>query len=149
MALFFPHQMTCTGLIRPVFSATQNHSSWDCLIYVTVNHTVQAMWSSNFYFLLKRIFLWLHSWHMEVPRLETESELRLQQLWQCWTFNPLHWAGDWSAASSAFTVTWAPAVGFLTHCATAGTPEVLIFRDLYKTKNEYQNKENRVGEFFF
>ena len=33
------------------------------------------------------------------------------------SFNPLHWARDWTHAS---TVTWAAAVGFLTHCATLG-----------------------------
>ena len=34
-------------------------------------------------------------------------------------FNPLHWARDGSCAPAA---TWATAVGFLTHCATAGAP---------------------------
>ena len=35
------------------------------------------------------------------------------------SFNPPHWAGDWTGASA---VTWAIAVGFLTHCATMRTP---------------------------
>ena len=34
------------------------------------------------------------------------------------SFNPLHWAGDRTQAS---TTAQAAAVGFLTHCATAGT----------------------------
>ena len=33
-------------------------------------------------------------------------------------FNPLCWAKDWTCTSS---VTWATAVGFLTHCITVGT----------------------------
>ena len=40
------------------------------------------------------------------------------------SFNPLHQAKDWTHASAA---NWASAVGFLTHCTTAGTPPFLIF----------------------
>ena len=35
------------------------------------------------------------------------------------SFNPLHWARDWTCTS---TVTQAAAVKFLTHCTTVGTP---------------------------
>ena len=40
-------------------------------------------------------------------------------------FNPLHQTGDWTHTSAA---TRAAAVGFQTHCTTAGTPECRSFR---------------------
>ena len=44
-----------------------------------------------------------------------------------WSFNPLQWVGDWTTTS---TETWATAVGFLTHCTTAGTPIICVFKIL-------------------
>ena len=38
--------------------------------------------------------------------------------------NPLHWAGNWTHTS---TVTWASAVGFLTHCTATGIPSFILF----------------------
>ena len=40
------------------------------------------------------------------------------------SFNPLHWAGDWTNASTA---TQATSAGFLTHGAMAGTPLTFFF----------------------
>ena len=74
------------------------------------------------------LILWPHLWHMEVPVPGVESELYLLtmlQLWQCHIlFNPLRWAKDQTHTSAA---TQAPAVGFLAHCATAGTPKISTF----------------------
>ena len=50
-----------------------------------------------------------HSWNLCCSGSNTRS------------FNPLHWAKDWTHTSAA---TQATAVGFLTHCAMAGTPEL-------------------------
>ena len=43
----------------------------------------------------------------------------MPQLQQCQVLNPLCWARDQTLASAE---TWTTAVGFLTHCAIAGTP---------------------------
>ena len=62
---------------------------------------------------------------MEVPRPGIESELQLKpmpQLQQHQILNPLHW----TRAQTYSTVTPAAAVGFLTHCTTAGTPGLLL-----------------------
>ena len=78
-------------------------------------------------------FLRLYQWHMEVSRPGTESELELQptlQVQQQWTFNPLLGTGDWTQASAT---TQATAVGFLTHCATVGTPTFILSRLLSST----------------
>ena len=63
---------------------------------------------------------------MEVPRPETESKPQLwpMYLWQCQLTNPLQWARDRTLTSAA---TWTTAVGFLTHCTTAGTPIFRVF----------------------
>ena len=66
-------------------------------------------------------FKWMYLNHMKVPQSRTESELQLQQ---CRIFNPLPWAGD---QICAFVVTWAAAVGFLTHCTTVGTTCISFF----------------------
>ena len=61
----------------------------------------------------------LHLWHMKVPRPETGSKPQLQpmsQLEQCWILNPLCQDGDQTHASA---VSWATAVGLLTHWVTA------------------------------
>ena len=47
------------------------------------------------------------------PQLQPTPHLRQRQI-----LNPLHRAGDWTRASM---VTWAAAVGSLTHCAAVGT----------------------------
>ena len=67
--------------------------------------------------------------HIEVPGPGTESEPQLRptpQVQQHWISNPLHWAVGQTCTSS---VTWATAVGFLTHWATAGTPYFCILID--------------------
>ena len=63
-------------------------------------------------------FLWLHLWYVEISRPGIESEPQLLGF-----FNPLHWARDGTHNSVA---THPTAVAFLTHCATAGTPMVLL-----------------------
>ena len=61
---------------------------------------------------------------MEVPRPGIESEPQMKPTEQLHrSFNPLRWARDWPYTSAA---TQAIAVGFLAHCATAGTPEGLF-----------------------
>ena len=60
------------------------------------------------------------------PGLGIESELQLRptpQWQQHWIFNPLCRARDWTHASAAIRVA---AVRFLTHCAAAGTPELIL-----------------------
>jgi len=61
------------------------------------------------------IHLFLASpWYMEVTRPGTESEPQLQ---------PIHSCGNaGSCTEPGSPMTQATAVGFLTHCATAGTP---------------------------
>ena len=68
------------------------------------------------------MYVWPHSWHMEVPGLGIESKPQLQQ---CQILNPLCRAGDQTCATTA---TQATAVRFVTHCATAGTPIMTIFK---------------------
>ena len=66
------------------------------------------------------IFLMAAPWLLEVPGPEVDSKPQLwptPQLWLLWILNWLHSAGNWSHTSA---VTWAIAVGFLTHCATVG-----------------------------
>ena len=64
---------------------------------------------------------------MEVPGPRSESKPQLQltpQLWQCQILNLLRQTGDQTRTSAAIQAT-RDNVGSLTHCATAGTPEVL------------------------
>ena len=70
--------------------------------------------------LLLLLFFMAALWYMEGPRPGIESEPQLQHQ----IFKPLHQAGDGAHASAA---TQATAVGFLTHCATAGTPITVYF----------------------
>ena len=58
--------------------------------------------------------LWPHPWHMEVPGPGIESKPQLQPLWILYPTGL-----DWGSNPAA---TRAAAVGFLTQCATAGTP---------------------------
>ena len=44
------------------------------------------------------LFSWPHPWHMEVPWPGTESE---PDQFTAGSFNPLHWARDWTCASTA------------------------------------------------
>ena len=65
-------------------------------------------------------FLQSYLWHMEVPRLEAESELQLQptpQPQQLWIL--IHWARPGIKPTSSWIQ-----VGFLTQWATMGTPEL-------------------------
>ena len=68
--------------------------------------------------LISKFFLnlWLHPQHMEVPVPGTNPSCSCGNTG---SFNPLCQAGDQTHTS---LVTQAIAVGFLTHCATAGTP---------------------------
>ena len=73
------------------------------------------------------LFLWPHSWRMEVPGPGIESKPQLWptlQLQQHQILNPPHRARDWIYICTA---TWAAAVGFLAQCATAGTPQILFY----------------------
>ena len=65
---------------------------------------------------LSFLILWPHLGYVEVPGPGIESEPQMQ-LRQC---RILHWARDPTLTSAA---TRAAAVGFLTHCATEGTPK--------------------------
>ena len=66
-------------------------------------------------------------------------------------FRPLHGAGTWASIA-----TWAPPVGFLTHCTTAGIPSLFLKWKkgtyslciqtpiaTYSTQNEYNNNNNK------
>ena len=96
---------------------------------------------SWFYFIYLFIFLGLHPWHMEVPRLGIELELQLpayttstatatpdlsricdlhHRSWQCQILNPLREARDWT-----HHLMFISRVCF--HCATMGTPGVSWF----------------------
>ena len=99
--------------------------------------------SSHFFF----CFLGPHLQPVEVPRLGVQSELQLpvyttatatpdpshvfdphqcsqhHSSQQHWILNPLSQARDQTCASAA---TPAAAIGFSTHCTTAGTPEVFL-----------------------
>ena len=59
---------------------------------------------SIFLFFSFFIFLWLHSWHLEVPWSGIESAPQWQptqlQLWKCLIFNPLQQAGDGTHTST-------------------------------------------------
>ena len=68
------------------------------------------------------IYIWLHSWYMQVPRPGVESELQVEptpQLQQSQILNPLHWAGDQTHASQRH--------GHVTHCATGEPPEIYTY----------------------
>ena len=54
--------------------------------------------------------------------LEVGGSECFAQLWQCPVLNPLHWARDQTCTS---IVTWATAIGSLTHGATVRTPNTL------------------------
>ena len=62
-------------------------------------------------------------WKFLRPRIESKLQLQQRQI-----FNPLHQAGDQTCTSTATQAT--QAVGFLTHCATAGTPIILFLKCL-------------------
>ena len=88
-----------------------------------VSQSLQWLWLCFYLFKMP------HPWHMEGPRPGTESEPELwpkPQLHQCWTFNPLWQAGDGTCTS---VVSTAAAVGFLTYCATVGTPVSYFYTD--------------------
>ena len=52
------------------------------------------------------------------------------------SFNPLGQAGDWTGISP---VTWTAAVGFLTHCAAAGTPAKNAFEYKWNIYPHWKN----------
>ena len=66
-------------------------------------------------------FLWLHLWHMRLPGQGLNPSLSCNQ---AGAFNSLCQARDGTCASAE---TQAAAVGFLTHCATAGIPDMDYF----------------------
>ena len=82
---------------------------------------------------------WLHLWHIEVPgpRIQSEPQcLLMPQLLQHWILKPTVLGWDQTQASR---VTQAAAVRFITHCAMAGTPVLLYFKNkltfILKTSN--------------
>ena len=75
-------------------------------------------------FIYSTIILWPCPRHMEVPRpgnfLNPSCSCNLHHSYgNTSSFNPLHWARDWTCTSA---VAWATAVRFLTYCATVETP---------------------------
>ena len=94
--------------------STYLQGTWGRTVFFSPSYS--SFSSSSFFFFMG------HLQHMEVPRPGVESELQVWptlQLQQPRSFNPLHWAWDWTCTSA---VTQATAVRFLTHCTTAGTP---------------------------
>ena len=81
-------------------------------------HWKVTLFLLSFFLLFKNLF-WLHLWHVEVPGPGIKFKLQLwpvPQLWQCWILNLLHWARDWTLATTETTTGW------LTYCATVVTP---------------------------
>ena len=59
--------------------------------------------------------LWVHRWHMEIPRLGVEFKLVATYTIAVAMPDLLHWAGIKSTP-----------MAFLTHCATVGTPKCTV-----------------------
>ena len=79
------------------------------------------MWDPPLFFFFQR----LHPWPMEVPgqRLNPSCSCSLHHsCGNARSFNPPQ-SGD---QTNSFSATWATAFGFLTHCATVGTPCELL-----------------------
>ena len=77
---------------------------------------------------------------MAAPMAHGSSQVRdwiHRSCYNAGSFNPLHQAGDRTHTSTAI---WAAAVGFLTHCATVGTP-LLIFTH----QRLFQEGEDRLA----
>ena len=113
----------------------------------------ETLQSDSFFFFFFFCFLGLHLWHMEIPRLGLESVLQLlvyatatdtpdlsrvfdphHSLRQCQILNPLSEARDQtynlmvpSLIHFCYTTTGTPAVRFLSHCATVGTPQFIFY----------------------
>ena len=75
------------------------------------------LWFWCFFSGLIALFLWPPPWHTDVPGPSHSCHLHCTRS-NAGSFNPLGRAEDCICTSTATQVT---AVGFLTHCATAGT----------------------------
>ena len=87
-----------------------------------------STWHMAFFFFL---LFQPHTWNMKVPEPVIVSELKwwpTTQPCNLRSFNPLCLTRDGTCASG---VTWATAVGFLTHCTTVGTLNYFSFTYIF------------------
>ena len=85
--------------------------------------------------------MWLHPWHMEVPRPGTESEHSCNPRHSCGNtrfFNPLCWAGDQTSVS---TETCTTSIGFLTPLHHSRKSKVLSYN--YRVTGYKVNIQNK------
>ena len=70
--------------------------------FLTIANTSTPKWWKYFFLFLKLI-IYFGLWHVEVPgpgiKPTPQQQPELLQ-WQCWILNPLHWAGDWTGATT-------------------------------------------------
>ena len=127
-----PHALSRWVIITSITKTLCVEDFWICVRKEHIHR--ELLWWWWFFMDTQLIFFFFFFlrpplWHMEVagPGIESEPQLGpTPKRWQPWIHEPTAPGGElnWTCASVA---TQATAVGFLAHCATAGTPHTAAF----------------------